>query len=193
MYAIIELMKRRLFIAIIPPEAALNEIEKEVKTIESRLKQPVKFEPKEKWHATLVFLGEQDESVIPKVRESLESALHGFEYKPLSTEDILFAPPHHEPRMIWLTLSENTSLFLAELRGKLVKELKKQGIVWQDEVREFHGHITLAKFPTRKAEDFGPLKWVCANRCDEYAIELLASSSDDTGTHYTSILRIARE
>ena len=186
-------MKRRLFIAIIPPEAALHEIEKEVKTIESHLKQPMKFESREKWHITLVFLGEQDEEVIPKVRESLETALRGFEHKPLSTANIMFAPPYHEPRMIWLTLSENTSLFLADLRAKVVKELKRHGVVWQDEVREFHGHITLAKFPARHAEDFGPLKWVCAERCDEYAIELLASSTDDTGTHYTSILRMARE
>lgn len=185
-------MKRRLFIAIIPPEAALREIEKEIKTIESRLKQPVKFEPKEKWHVTLIFLGEQDEAVIPKVRESLESALHGFEYKPLSTADIVFAPPHHEPRMIWLTLSENASKFLAELRETLVKELKTRGVVWQDEVREFRGHMTLAKFPPRQAEDFGPLKWVCANRCDEYAIELLSSERTDNGAQYTSILRIAR-
>ncbi len=163
-----------------------------MKVVQSRLTQPVKFEPREKWHVTLVFLGEQDETMIPKIRESMEASMEGFEYKPLSTGDIIFAPPHHEPRMIWLTLSENATQFLAAFRAKLTDALKRNGVKWDDEVREYRGHITLAKFPTRHTEDFGPLKWVCANRCDGYAIELLSSTTTENGTQYTEILRMAR-
>lgn len=182
-----------MFIAIIPSDLVLDEIGKAIKIVKTRLKQPIKFEPREKWHITLVFLGEQGEETIPKVREALEVALNGFEYKPFSTADIVFAPPLHEPRMIWLTLSDNASQYLAELRARLVKELQTRGVVWKDEVRAFHGHITLAKFPTRPAEDFGPLKCACANRCDKYGVELMTSETLNGNTTYASILRMAQE
>ena len=186
-------MKRRLFIAIIPPEAAMGEIEKAVAAVKSRLKQPVEFEPRENWHVTLVYLGEQDEEIIPNIRESMEASLGSFDYKPLATTDIVFAPPFHEPRMIWLTLSENASQYLAEFRAELVNELKKHGVRWEDDVRAYRGHITLAKFEPKTVEELGTLKWVCANRCDAYAIELMASNAQDNGPKYTSIVRMAQE
>ncbi len=186
-------MKRRLFIALTLPEAVISMVDRELDTVRSRYgESAIRFEPKEKWHMTLLFLGAQDDGMIANVREAMEAALDGFDWQPLITEDITYAPPHH-PRMIWLTLSKRSSEYFGKLRERLAAELKARGVAWRDDVQTFRGHITLARLPEAPAEALGALRVAHANHCNEYAFELWESKQSTAGSQYSSLVRLARE
>lgn len=186
-------MKRRLFIAVTLPDTMLDAIEEAMGLLRARLPVGARTIPRENWHVTLVFLGEQNEEMIPKIREAMEAALQDFARGALTTGDMVFAPSLHEPRMIWLTLSDTATRYFASLRERLAKELRARNVAWEDAIHTFRGHITLAKFDAQPAEKLGALKVACTNRSEVYAIELMASTRASEGSHYTSIVRMAQE
>ncbi len=141
----------RLFIAINIPEFIKEEIQKRMEKLKIS-KRYRSFHPRlttfDQWHLTLIFLGSQLESEIPKINQAMIS-WHNFPGKEkikISFSKITYGPPGSKARMIWLVTKPETSLILARLKNFLEKELEKQKVIWPKEKREFQGHVTLVRF-----------------------------------------------
>jgi len=185
-------MKRRLFIAISLPETALHEIDIELPTLEHRFLGAARFIPRENWHMTLIFFGDQEEDNIPKIHAAMDAALLGFAHDSLLLGDITYGPQHHAPRMIWLNASKKTSIYLDTMKESLRKELNVRGIHWNDDGREFHGHITLARFNERSKETELPLLIPGGGVCKEFTVDLFSSTLTPEGSQYSLLYSVAR-
>jgi 2'-5' RNA ligase len=63
----------RLFVAIAPPPAVLDELDALVEPLRSR-RQDLRWTNREAWHVTLAFLGQVDEPTVAKLLPRLERA-----------------------------------------------------------------------------------------------------------------------
>jgi len=133
---------KRLFIAINLSE----EIRSGLTRIITRINADFRWIPPENWHLTLVFLGSQpDEAIIP-ILEAIKQTAQNFPEPEIEFEKIIFAPPGREPRMIWLLGSKQTSQILGEIKNNLENNLIENGVRFKIENRQFHSHLTLARF-----------------------------------------------
>lgn len=86
-------------------------------------------------HLTLLFLGEQQDGIIPEIAEALET-LH---FNSFSIE--LGDTGHFKSGVIWLGVKHNTALL--NLQKNIAILLQQQGICFDH--RRFSPHITLAR------------------------------------------------
>ncbi len=101
-----------------------------------------KWEPVDKLHLTIKFLGETNENLIDSISELLESAC--LKYKPfeLSFEKFGIFKKGNDPKILWIGLFQNNSLknFADEINDGTVK------LGFEEEKRGFKPHITLLRF-----------------------------------------------
>jgi len=147
---------KRLFIAINLPEQLKNSIAQIITDLDAdmrryRLKESTfRWIPKEQWHLTITFLGYQPDEAIGPILKSIKQIV--FDYSNILKnnrivfEKIILAPPGKTPRMIWLDTTKETSKTLGIIKNKLEDELVKNGVRFQRENREYHAHLTLARF-----------------------------------------------
>lgn len=185
-------MKRRLFIAISFPETALREIDIEIPVLRHRFSETARFMPRENWHMTLIFFGDQEEDNIPKIHSAMDAALLGFAHDSLLLGDITYGPQHHAPRMIWLNAAKKTSIYLDAMKESLRKELSARKIHWDDDNREFHGHLTLARFNEPLADSELPLLIRGGSVCKEFSVDLFSSALTPEGSKYTLLYSVPR-
>jgi 2'-5' RNA ligase len=136
----------RLFIGVVPAALADN---REFKILRGKLKRtaadldlPVKWTPPELWHVTLLFLGEGP--TAEEAAEALQS------WTPSTATDLnlrlqglgAFASPQ-EARVLWLGVQASQELL--DLQEDLEKHFR-QRFVLPDEERDFHPHLSLARF-----------------------------------------------
>lgn len=184
-------MKRRLFIAVSLSDGALDVIENELNIIKPRFSDSVRFVPRENWHATLLFLGDQDESEITHIREVMDEVLRGSVWEPISFDSVLYGPTRHSPRMLWWNATESTSKNLGAVRDHLARELERRGVQWEHEHRPYHGHVTLARFDESPQDD--TLFVSAPATCGTYSIDLFASELNPGGAHYTLLYSLEKE
>lgn len=136
---IIIIMKKRLFIAIKPPEKILEEI----LNYQKEFSQYPNFRLVEKnnLHLTLLFLGYIEEEDIAKIIEICEKTSQ--KYQPFSINFSLFdyGPNPKSPRLIWLEGEAPKNL--VSLKEDIEKELQKNKIFFEKENRLFKAHITV--------------------------------------------------
>ena len=147
---------KRLFIAINLPEQLKNSIAQIITDLDAdmrryRLKESTfRWIPKEQWHLTITFLGYQPDEAIEPILRSIKQTV--FDYSNILKnnrivfEKIIWAPPRKTPRMIWLDATKKTSKTLGMIKNKLEDELVKNGVRFRRENREYHAHLTLARF-----------------------------------------------
>ncbi|GGO76080.1 RNA 2',3'-cyclic phosphodiesterase [Marinobacterium nitratireducens] len=120
----------RLFVALDMPEELQDRIH--------RLQIPVrdlKWEPPERLHLTLQFLGEQPEQRLPELFEALAAV--EFEPFELCCQGI----GHFRSGAIWLGIEPNDRL--RSLHRQIGARLRETGIAFES--RRFSPHITLAR------------------------------------------------
>jgi 2'-5' RNA ligase len=130
----------RTFIAL----PASTEIQQQMASVQSELKATqaeVKWEPQNKFHITLKFLG----GVEPSSIESLSSALAGM-VKQFPAFEIIYNslgafPNLHNPRVIWIGTKSNQ--FVLDLQSGVERVCSDFG--FQKEERAFHPHITFGR------------------------------------------------
>src|SRR5690606_3761329 len=137
------LLMIRLFIALNIPAEIKNEIIRRrdqiissvLENSENKIFTPLKWEPEEKLHLTLKFIGEVKEELLDKIIGSI-----GFiqNYKPIhcafSGFGLFFR--NNEPKILWAGFNVNKKLF--ELVNQLNKNFIKFSI--QPEHRKFKAH-----------------------------------------------------
>jgi 2'-5' RNA ligase len=106
--------------------------------------------PKEQWHLTITFLGYQPDEAIEPILRSIKQTVQDYsnilKNNRIVFEKIILAPPRKTPRMIWLDATKETSKILGMIKNKLEDELVKNGVRFRRENREYHAHLTLARF-----------------------------------------------
>lgn len=127
-------MKKRLFIALDPPEKTREELAALCQGLPD-----CRWTPPEQLHLTLCFIGEAEGSTFLDIREALEEiAAAPFS---IQLEGLGLFPPRRAPRVLWAGVQDNAALM--QLERKVVNAVRRCGVVL--EKRKFSPHITLAR------------------------------------------------
>ena len=145
-------MRRRIFVAINLPENIKKRL---VEFKERWFDLPVRWTKKDSLHLTLVFIGYVGESGLYEVCRTVRNVAQNFEPFFLTYDKIIYGPPGHPPRMIWLLGRVNQTL--AEIKQKTEESLLEIENLnsFRLERRPFSPHITLARI---KNQDWGETK-----------------------------------
>ncbi len=139
----------RLFVAAdIPPEHA-RAIEETVAPWRDRLPGG-RWDPSEKWHVTLKFLGRTWPRLLPWVRDVCREAAGTVRPFEVSLAGLGVFPSPSRARVLWVGV-EDPAGGLARLAGEVEGRLAKE---FPPEKRRFTAHLTVARFrePVRARE-----------------------------------------
>jgi len=135
----------RTFIAFDTPER----IKKKMSEIQTELKKSnadIKWEDGNKFHTTIKFLGDVDETILPQIIGVTEQAIAGIKRFDVAYSSLGCFPNKRRPRVIWIGC-ENAGGTVNKLKGLLDQSLQPVGFEVDD--RAFHPHITLGRVRTQ--------------------------------------------
>lgn len=179
----------RAFIAFETPE----EIRKEVRAAQSKLLSAgaeVRWEPPDKYHVTIKFLGNVPEAALPAVLSLTGAAVGRFRTCQVVYQTPGCFPNPRNPRVIWIGC-RNDDGTLASLKGELDRVLTPLG--FEPEDRDFHPHLTLGR--VRGGRNIGDLISIMNNLNFEPrtatidSIVVMKSDLRPGGSIYTSLQR----
>ena len=133
----------RLFVAIVPPETVLDELEAAVGPLRTATPK-LRWTTSESWHLTLAFLGEVEEPVIPELGTRLERAAHRHPPQPLAIAGAGAFPHPARAQILWAGVRAESSA-LAALAASVAAGARRAGAPPPDEGRRYRPHITLAR------------------------------------------------
>lgn len=131
----------RLFIAFDTPageKARIRGLQEQLKASDA----DVRWEPPDKLHATLKFLGDTDENLLPAIIAELVGLLSN--QTPISVlyRHLGCFPHKHNPRVVWVGI-ENGDGQLIPLQKRIEQTMERLGFEKED--REFQPHLTLGR------------------------------------------------
>ena len=131
----------------LPPE-----IRYELEAIVAELKLPVWMRPIDSrdWHVTVLFLGEQNEGDVEKVKTAIREVFIVIGAPAINLQKITYGPAGGEARMVWAKANGETSQDLGVLQNRISNSLRKHRVNFKIDYPDFNGHITLAKFEPGK-------------------------------------------
>lgn len=141
----------RLFIGVALPPEMHRPAQKLLREL-ARKHWPVSWEPPEKLHFTMAFLGEVDEKRLPELKWTVKASCAQIQPFTLQIKGLGCFPDYFQPRIIWLGLKGDLKS-LAALQKQLKRTLSAQGFTTDD--KPFQPHVTLgrirqARFRERK-------------------------------------------
>lgn len=132
----------RTFIAIDFPGDVLEKIVKIVSFLRSQTpEKALKWVDKDNLHLTLKFLGEIREDILPDIQSIMTHALQGRDAFKISIGRLGMYPNHNNPRVVWLGVSAEETLFT--IQRKLDLALQDASI--PSEKRAYSPHLTIAR------------------------------------------------
>jgi 2'-5' RNA ligase len=172
----------RLFVAITPPPAVLDELEARVAAL--RPEWPaLRWTGRPAWHITLAFLGEVSEQTAAALGPRLERAAHRHPSLPVSLAGAGAFPGPRRARVLWTGVSGDRRA-LEALARSVAAGARRAGAPPPDEGRRFRPHLTLAR--CREPTDVGPLVAALAGYAGEpwtaSEIHLIRSHPGDPGS-----------
>lgn len=141
----------RLFVALEPPAAALEEVEAVV-ALQRERGPDLRWVPRERWHVTLSFLGEVGEEHLERLRPRLHGSASACPPLQLSFAGAGAFPRAARGRVLWIGMDGDLTE-LTRLAGSVAEAARASGI--RQEKREFSGHLTVAR--SRQAGDLRSL------------------------------------
>ncbi|HEX2819424.1 MAG TPA: RNA 2',3'-cyclic phosphodiesterase [Streptosporangiaceae bacterium] len=133
----------RLFVAIAPPPAVLDELDALVEPLRSR-RQDLRWTNQEAWHVTLAFLGQVDESAVAKLLPRLERAARRDGNIQLAFAGAGAFPAAGRANVLWSGLSGDCEP-LARLAESVAAGASRVSTPPPDKGRRFQPHLTLAR------------------------------------------------
>jgi RNA 2',3'-cyclic 3'-phosphodiesterase len=132
----------RLFVAIVPPPLALQELAAAVEPL--RASRPeLRWTTAEDWHLTLAFLGEVAEAVLPELGRRLERAAARHQAQRLAIAGGGAFPGRTRARVLWAGIQAGPGL--APLAATVAAGARRAGAPPPDEGRRYRAHLTLAR------------------------------------------------
>jgi len=179
----------RLFVAITPPPAALNELETRVAALRPAW-PALRWTGRPAWHVTLAFLGEVGDEAAAALGPRLGRAALRHPSLDLSIAGAGAFPGPGRARVLWTgIIGDRTAL--GALARSVAAGARRAGAPAPDEGRRFRPHLTLAR--CREPADVGRLvaalagyagaPWTAAE------IQLIRSDPGDPGSppHYETV------
>jgi 2'-5' RNA ligase len=133
----------RLFVAIAPPPEVLDELDAVAAPWRSA-RQDLRWTSLEAWHVTLAFLGEVEESKLPKLLPRLERAAQRHPAVALAFSGAGAFPAAQRANVLWSGLSGDGNA-LAGLAASVAAGASRAGATPPDRGRRFQPHLTLAR------------------------------------------------
>ncbi len=133
----------RLFIAIVPPAHAVDELEAAAAPLRPAWPQ-LRWTSHDAWHVTLAFLGEVDEAAADRLMPRLERAAGRHKSLSLAFGGAGAFPGSARARVFWTGLQGDRRA-LAALSRSVAANARRVGIPQPDEGRPFRPHLTLAR------------------------------------------------
>jgi 2'-5' RNA ligase len=130
-------MQRRVFIAINLPDSVKNNLSAQQLKWEEL---PCRWTKKESLHITLAFLGYLNDEELVELCRITKEVVSRHEPFFVSLKKIIYGPPNHPLRMVWVQGEESKQL--ASLKKDLLNSLP---IEKEKESRHFAPHITLGR------------------------------------------------
>ncbi|MFF7725419.1 RNA 2',3'-cyclic phosphodiesterase [Streptomyces sp. NPDC008001] len=132
----------RLFAAVIPPQAAIDELAAEVAQLRAALPERrgrLRWTNPVTWHFTLAFLGEVDETLLPVLGQCLAGTAHRH-----PAHELRFAGGgRFDDRILWVGATGSLETLGSLARSTAVAA--RQAGVHMDGARPFRPHLTLAR------------------------------------------------
>ncbi len=176
-----EALLLRLFVAALLPEETKNVLFRYVQSLGSFVRG-VRWEPREKLHVTLRFLGDVDESRLEDILADVGSAVRGSGSVESGFDDFCLFPGSRNPRVLALGLVKNEQF--QSLFDKVQNAVPQKG--FEVEKRRFIPHVTLGRI----RGDFEGIRKI--PRPDETrfsitGIGIVQSELGPRGSRYTSL------
>lgn len=130
----------RLFIAVNLPPSVRDAIYADAQPLREAT-TAVRWVSPAALHVTLKFLGEQDESLVARLRDALESVVPTHARISSETTDVGAFPNFRRPRVVWLGMTGERAL--QSLANDIDRALTPLGI--PREARAFQAHLTLGR------------------------------------------------
>ena len=137
----------RLFVALKIPDEVKDEIFSHLESIVKLT--DFRWEPKEKIHLTLKFIGDVREELLPKIIGEIDFVKNASSFD-CEISKFGFFFHNNEPKILWSNLDTNESIL--SLVNELNERLEKFDIAV--EKRKFKGHLTLLRIKKRVDEEF---------------------------------------
>src|SRR5580692_11013651 len=133
----------RLFVAIAPSAAALDELDALAGPLRAG-RQDLRWTNREAWHVTLAFLGQVDESAANRLLRRLENAARRHHVFRLAFTGAGAFPAPARANVLWSGLSGDRAA-LAHLAESVAAGASRAGAPPPDKGRRFRPHLTLAR------------------------------------------------
>ena len=143
----------RLFVAIEPPAAVLDELAAATAPLQDAWPQ-LRWSDRSRWHITLAFLGEVDETAAGRLGPRLERAAHRHAPLTLSVAGAGAFARAARARVLYARIGGDRRA-LAALASSAAAGCRRAGAPPPDEGRRFQPHLTLAH--RRVPADLRPL------------------------------------
>jgi RNA 2',3'-cyclic 3'-phosphodiesterase len=133
----------RLFVAVVPPPAVLDELDTTVAPLRSAW-PALRWTGRPAWHLTLAFLGEVSEDTAKALGPRLERAAHRHPSLSLSFASGGAFPAPARARVFWTGI-RGDGRALEALARSVAAGARRAGAPPPDEGRRFRPHLTLAR------------------------------------------------
>jgi RNA 2',3'-cyclic 3'-phosphodiesterase len=133
----------RLFVAITPPAAALEELTAAIAPLRAAWPQ-LRWTDRAGWHVTLAFLGEVDEAAAARLAPRLDRAALRHTVLGLSLSGAGAFPGPARARVLWTGVGGEVSGLVA-LASSVAAGARRAGAPPPDERRRLRPHLTLAR------------------------------------------------
>jgi 2'-5' RNA ligase len=132
----------RLFVAIVPPPAVLEELAGAVDPLRAA-RPELRWTTAADWHLTLAFLGEVSGEVLPELGRRLERAATRHPAQQLALTGGGAFPGRTRARVLWAGIQAGPGL--AALAASVAAGARRAGAPPPDEGRRYRAHLTLAR------------------------------------------------
>jgi 2'-5' RNA ligase len=136
----------RLFVAIAPPAAVLDELDTQVEPFRAT-RLDLRWTSQEAWHVTLAFLGQVDEAAAARLLPRLERAARRHHEIVLAFAGAGAFPSPGRANVLWSGISGDRGA-LARLAESVAAGASRAGASPPDRGRRFQPHLTLARCRT---------------------------------------------
>ncbi len=133
----------RLFVAVVPPDAALAELEDAVAPLRAAAPE-LRWTGRAAWHLTLAFLGEVREEVLPDLQARLERAARRHPPQPLAIAGGGAFPSARRAQVLWAGIAADDKA-LAALADSVAAGARRAGAPPPGAHKKFRAHLTLAR------------------------------------------------
>jgi len=133
----------RLFVAVVPPDTTLTELEEAVAPLRDAAPE-LRWTGRASWHLTLAFLGEVREEVLPDLQARLERAARRHPPQRLAIAGGGAFPSSRRAQVLWAGMAADEQA-LAALADSVAAGARRAGAPPPGTHKKFRAHLTLAR------------------------------------------------